>query len=272
MINSLKDFKNYVLTIILLILILFSASGCNSNNAETNSSSLDSSIEISPSEPKTSNASSSAIISSSSEIIADNGSESSDINNIEVSSNILEDTSLEAWKRAYIEFLLNYVEKSKNSFTCYFSLHDFDGNDIPELIILIRNIPENSEAKIEVYSYNLNNNVCYMGEHQDPKTGTSAPLISNSVEFKGLFTVWWGGGVYHYGYISIENNLLKYEELWKIDNGVTPPVKEIFSNDTELVNESVILFPDHEYDDKTLLAYYDIDNEGFAEAFSSELY
>lgn len=268
--------KKHIFVPILIILILLSTTGCNSKQVETTNSHI-SSTEIVSSSSKIEELDNSTTVSSEDENSSNNVVSIFSVpipkKEDESSSKIfpkLEDIELLNWQKAYMEFLLSYVEISEHSPTSFF-LNDFDNDGIPELIINIRDIPDIYEANMEFYSYDTyNNNVYYIGEHHDPKTGVALPRVSQNTEFKGLFTNWWGGSKFAHGYISIENDTLKYEELWMLDDSTNEKIEKVFSGNTELVNESKCLFPrSSERDDNTLIKQYFIDDNGFAEAFAS---
>ena len=226
----------YILVQLILILLLLI--GCNSSSNYVSNSEIE--------------ANSSKIEVPEDKVESINGTDQSSSNNvasiisvpipkgITETSNIilpkLEDVDLINWQKAYIEFLLNYVEDSEYS-PSSFLLNDFDNDGIAELIIEIRDIPYIGII-LEIYLYDeYKNKVYYIGKHHDSKTGVSLPQVSNSTEFRGLFNVRWGGRIYYHGYINIENNELKYEELWIMDNTENPTIKKYF-----LIMENPLIF------------------------------
>lgn len=157
------------------------------------------------------------------------------------------DTPPMAWKEAYAEFLRNFPGLTDNVVRC-FSLRDLDDNGIPELIIIQGNGVAN--AVLTVYSYD--GNVYKIGDYTDPKIGVSGLRISNNPIYPGLFTLWWGGGVEHYGYLKIGEGLLKHEDLWYMDRTKEPPQQNEISDDKQLINESIKAHPSYEYTDNLL--------------------
>lgn len=58
----------------------------------------------------------------------------------------------------------------------------------------------------------LLSNFYKIGEYSDPKIGISAIRISKNPKFPGLFNQWWGGGVEHYGYLEVREQVILYGE------------------------------------------------------------
>lgn len=136
----------------------------------------------------------------------------------------------EEWQRAYTDFLRDYAVHDEYS---VFSLWDFEGNNIPEL--LIRDTSETGIIVITVYSYN--GSVDEVG-HCSGVNDSAGLLTSSNPMFPGLFTSKWGGGVTHYFYIDVNEGGLTDTYLWYYDTTVYPEETVEISDDQQLVNES----------------------------------
>ncbi|MCL2053795.1 MAG: hypothetical protein FWG90_05050 [Oscillospiraceae bacterium] len=144
-------------------------------------------------------------------------------------------TEMETWLEVYAAHIRNSVYEE--NFTSYFSLRDLDNDGVPELII--HQVSE-LYALLTIYSYD--GNVHKIGDYSDPKAGVAGLRISNNTLYSGLFTMWWGGGVEHYGYLTVEEKKLLYKYLWYDNhNAESPHLKEI-SDDKQLISESIEAF------------------------------
>lgn len=142
----------------------------------------------------------------------------------------VEDSEADTWREAYKTFLQDFIGDSRyNRF--HYSWRDLDNNGIPELII---EEAKDEDGSLTVYSYD--GGIFEIGNYLNPKIGTAALQFSSNPEFSGLFTLWWGGGVEHYGYLTVEDSRLKHVDLWYIDR-LNESETEI-SGDKELITES----------------------------------
>ena len=121
----------------------------------------------------------------------------------------------------------------------YFTLKDLDNNGTPKLVIMTN--------WMNVAVYTFNDGLIKIGS-QNFATGTTRLFFSDNPAYSGIFTFFVGGGLAHYGYMSIKDNQLIYEELWNeaysgyyIENEGRNRIEE-FSNDKGLVNESKIVY------------------------------
>ncbi len=168
---------------------------------------------------------------------------------------------LETWQDAYAEFLRSFpVHADKDVQT--FSLRDLDNDGVIELIIIESDGVV--EALLSVYSYD--DNVYKVGDYTDPKIGVAGLRVSNNSMFPGLFTLWWGGGVEHYGYLTIQEGKLISEDLWYIDRTKDLPYQFELSDNIELVNESINAHPPYDYSEN-LLEMYLLEEGNIAEVF-----
>jgi hypothetical protein len=157
-------------------------------------------------------------------------------------------SAMELWQKAYVEFLREFKIVSTYDVN-YFSLRDLNGNATQELIIF-ESDDGGRDAVITVYSYD--GTVYKVGDYSDPKIGVSNPRISDNPTYPGLFTLWWGGGVERYGYLTVKERKLIHEHLFDIDRtGETPRLIEL-SNDKQLIDESINAYPPYEYTDNLL--------------------
>ena len=177
-----------------------------------------------------------------------------------VKMHIVRESEPEAWQEAYTTFLKDFSAKS-NYDNHEFSLRDLDNNGIPELII-IQTHP--AEELLTVYSYDRN--VREIGDYSNVKIAMAGLRISNNPMFPGLFTVWWGGGVEHYGYLTVKEGVLTYEDVWRNDHTLETPFQEEISNNKQLIKESIDAHPPSEYTDN-LLKTYPFSNDAIDELF-----
>lgn len=135
-------------------------------------------------------------------------------------------------KEAYESFLRNYFGSTE--YDVYeFALRDLDNNGIPELLVVLSN---EDGGILTVYSYN--GEIYKMGDYSDSKIGISAFVVPANPELRGLFNLWWGGGVEHYGYLFVKDGNLTYEELYYIDRTGDTPEQVNISNNTELIDRA----------------------------------
>ena len=116
----------------------------------------------------------------------------------------------------------------------YFALKDLDNDGIQELLI------KTNWGNIAAYTFN--DGVTKVGSRNFP-TGTERLFFSDNSAYPGMFNFHLGGGLEHYGYTTIKDNQLIYEELWNEDySGWRENRIEEFSKDKGLINESKILY------------------------------
>ena len=156
-------------------------------------------------------------------------------------------------KLVYMDYLQNF-SRMKDYQVFEFSLRDLDKDEIPELIIVQSNAVH---GILSVYFYD--GNLKKYGDYSNPKIGQSGLYISDNPMFPGLFTLWWGGGVEHYGYLYVDEGALKESKLWEVDHTEEFPCQKILFSDEELVEESMKLFSEND-DEKNLLELYLIDD------------
>lgn len=126
-------------------------------------------------------------------------------------------------------------ELAGNSREVYYSVKDIDGDRTEDLIVL-RN------TALSVYTYT--DEVMLVGEH-DFMTGTVRFFYSDKEEFPGIFYFTVGGGLNHYGYMTVQNGALHLEQLWDEDySGATDWEDHVaeFSDDKALIQQSKALY------------------------------
>lgn len=127
----------------------------------------------------------------------------------------------------YMEFLEQYDE-------VYYTFKDIDGDSRKELIIM-----ENTLITIYISD---EKNIKKIGSY-DFVTGTVRLLYSDdAASYPGIFYYTVGGGIDHYGYLTIRDNKLVLENLWEENYAAESidsqnRIKEI-SSDKELINAS----------------------------------
>ncbi len=166
-----------------------------------------------------------------------------------------EDSVVKTWQEAYVVFLRDFSVFTDNEPS--FSLRDIDNNGIPELII-VHEDGKTTDSVLTTYYYD--GTVYKIGDYSDSKIGVAGLRISDNPMFPGLFTSWWGGGVEHYGYLTVRNERLSYEYLWYIDRTTEPPRQKEISNKKELINESINAHSSNYYT-HNLLEMYPINDE-----------
>jgi len=147
-----------------------------------------------------------------------------------------ESTLKEEGKVDYTTFLSGLYDNKSSSEELYFSIRDLDNNGIPELVI------ERNGVNITVYTYN--DTVVEVGNH-DFASGTTRLFFTDNPSYPGIFFYFAGGGLDHYGYLTIKDNKLMYKELWNEDYsgiskelGISREKIEEFSADKQIINES----------------------------------
>ena len=132
------------------------------------------------------------------------------------------------------ENLLNGLKNKQEDL--YYYIKDIDGNNVGDLLVL-------ENTKLSVYTYE--NSIELIGE-QDFLTGTVRFFSSDNINYPGIFYFTVSGGVNHYGYMTIKDKNLSFENLWEenyateSENSVNR-IKELSSN-KDLISESKALF------------------------------
>jgi len=169
--------------------------------------------------------------------------------------------NIQDWQKAYIQFLCEFVILEDYEL-CQYALRDINFDGVPELILLQSNV---SLALLEIYSFK--DGVFKTGEYTDVKVG-SALCVSDDPRYPGLFDLRWGGGVEHYGYITVDKDLLVYEYLWF--NNLAPeevakengqPGKNMVSDNKELIELSTNAFSD--VNDNNILEMFILGDNNF---------
>jgi hypothetical protein len=144
----------------------------------------------------------------------------------------------------YTSFLTTIYENDKNGDSIEFSIKDLDNSGIPELIT------KRNGVDITVYTF-VDGSLEDYGS-QNFETGTTRLFLSDNSLYPGVFSFYLGGGLNHYGYISIKDNKLFYEELWNEDySGISKELGEErekieeISVDKQLINESKIAYEEN---------------------------
>lgn len=142
----------------------------------------------------------------------------------------------EEGKVDYTTFLSNLYENKSSNEELEFSIKDLDNNGIPELII--------AKDGVNITVYTFKDTVVEVGSHYFA-TGTTRLFFTDNSSYPGMFFYFVGGGLDHYGYITIKDNKLMYEELWNEDYsgiskelGISRKRIEEFSADKQLIKES----------------------------------
>ena len=167
------------------------------------------------------------------------------------------DNETEFWRDGYAVFLRNLPVLGDNMIFSFF-LRDLDNSGVPELMIVQMNQTAHDDV-LTAYSYD--GEVYKIGDYSNPKKSfTDWFRFSNSPAFPGLFECWVGGGVEHYGYLSVKEGKLTYEYLWYDDRTKEPPQQIEISGNKLLIDESIDAFPPYDYTDNLLETYLVNDN------------
>ena len=142
------------------------------------------------------------------------------------------------WQTAYVAFLSERLASDVGGIF-EFCLRDIDGDNRSELITLCSD-GDGLSGILTLYTYD-ESTVCEIGSYDEPKTA-AAYRISDNRAFAGLFTLWWGGGVEHYGYLSLREGTLHYELLWEMDRTAEAPRQSALSDNQPLVDASIRLY------------------------------
>ena len=118
----------------------------------------------------------------------------------------IEEKNNEIWRDKYADFLMERQNDSKEPQS--FFVKDINNNGVPELIITVHG------TCLQVYSFDTGELV-KIGE-KEFYTGTIRYLISEDEQYPGIFCFFVSGGLEHYYYLEI-NDDLKIEELWNYD-------------------------------------------------------
>ena len=165
------------------------------------------------------------------------------------------------WQTAYTSFLGDFpAPKDNESF--YFSLRDLDGDGVPELIIYRMNNATFTKDLKDLVVYSYENSVYKIGEFENAGSYASELRTTDNPMFRGLFLLWYGGGMERYGYLYVEDGELKYEYLFYYDYTAEQPNKEIVSDNEEAVHA----FPRYDCGDN-ILEMYDLEDFDAFEAF-----
>ena len=108
------------------------------------------------------------------------------------------DSNKEA-KVAYSAFLKEETDHEKS--VCF---KDLDNDGIDELLL---------KKEMELTVYTFDGKVTEIGS-RDFASGTTRFLSSDQPKYPGMFYCYVGGGKDHYGYMTIKNGSLSFEELW----------------------------------------------------------
>lgn len=114
--------------------------------------------------------------------------------------------NLKIWCDEYADFLLEKQNDSIKSLS--FFVKDINNHGFPELIICMHG------TCLQIYSFDTGK-LTNIGEHEF-YTGTIRYLISENEQYPGIFCYFVSGGLEHYYYLEVNDNL-EIEELWNKD-------------------------------------------------------
>ena len=178
-------------------------------------------------------------------------------------------TTKDGWKDAYAAVIRNIPSPTDDDVICVFACRDLDGNGVPELLLIQHN-DAGFNAIMWVYSYD-DGNVSKIGDYSNPKESFLGGFrFSDNPMFPGLFDCWWGGGVEYYGYFTIKDRKLESEYLWCDDHSEMSGTlsKKEFSNNRQLIDESINIYPPIEYTDN-VLEMYEVNDENIGKILTN---
>jgi len=144
-------------------------------------------------------------------------------------------------KNLYERDYLDYYDSDDkwNTMEFYFVLKDLDNDGTSELVIMT------NWMNVAVYTYS--DGLMKIGS-RNFASGTTRLFFSDNPAYPGIFFFFVGGGLEHYGYISIKDNQFIYEDLWNedysgffVERDGRNRIEEL-SNDKELIEESRIVY------------------------------
>lgn len=161
------------------------------------------------------------------------------------------------YKVAYIEFLKNEKEKLKIEDGYYFYLRDLDNNKVPELLVQYYD----GKAETQTFSvYSFNEEIYKIGDLNSDLKKSSLHLSDNE-KFYGIYYTWYDNMVRHYGYLTLKNNKLKYQNLGYISWLFNGEHIITLSAQKELLEDAKETFPDPHAESwplKNMIIFYTI--------------
>ena len=134
-------------------------------------------------------------------------------------------------------------EHELNEIEHFYCLKDLDGDGLQELIV------KNNFVNVTVYTFN--DGLKKVG-NENFGTGTTRLLYSDNPSYFGVFTFWVGGGLNHYGYLTVVGDDLIHEEIWNYDYagitkdfGLNRKKVEELSSDKQLIAESKRIYKEN---------------------------
>ncbi len=130
---------------------------------------------------------------------------------------------------AYTQFLENQTGRQGE---LYYYIKDIDKDTVEELILL-------KNTKLSIYT--ADETVTLIDSH-DFITGTVRFFSSDNSDYPGIFYFTAGGSCERYGYITVKDKKLSFENLWEKNYATdTPEINELSENKA-LISESQKLY------------------------------
>ena len=139
-----------------------------------------------------------------------------------------------AWDSSYEVFLSKIRKDAKEDY--YYALKDMDGDGTEELLL-------HTPAKMTLSIYTFTDRVVKVGSN-DFWTGTLRLLHTADPDYPGIIWFDVGGGMDHYGYITVKDGQMTMEPLWDYNySGIAPEGEESeesieYSEDKRLIEVS----------------------------------
>lgn len=142
----------------------------------------------------------------------------------------------DGWRSAYESYLNERYKRGDSPDVLYYFIKNIDGTGSPELFVIDH--AEEDEDQMKVYTYI--DEVQKIGSYF--LTGTTRLLYSDDPSCPGVFTFGVGGGLNHYGYMTVQNGKLSATELWNEDySGISKELGKDRDRILELSSDKLLI-------------------------------
>lgn len=142
----------------------------------------------------------------------------------------------DGWRSAYESYLNERYKKGNNPDDLYYFIKNIDGAGSPELFVIDH--AEEDGDQMKVYTYR--DEVRKIGSYF--LTGTTRLLYSDDPSCPGVFTFGVGGGLEHYGYMTVQDGKLSATELWNEDySGISKELGKDRDRILELSSDKLLI-------------------------------
>lgn len=142
----------------------------------------------------------------------------------------------DGWRSAYESYLNERYKKGNDPGDLYYFIKNIDGAGSPELFVIDH--AEEDGDQMKVYTYR--DEVQKIGSYF--LTGTTRLLYSDDPSCPGVFTFGVGGGLEHYGYMTVQDGKLSATELWNEDySGISKELGKDRDQILELSSDKLLI-------------------------------